>query len=89
MSKAKNVRLITDNYQDGKSKEYLEVDPTGIIWWRAVDESLSPPAEAGFPVDLYFASDFFLERGRNLDIGKLPPHTQRFPYGRYRDVLAA
>jgi hypothetical protein len=59
-------RILTNrNFPDGKSKEWITVDEQGRFFWRADDYSFPfSPVSCGFPVDLQFVKEKFIECGR-------------------------
>jgi hypothetical protein len=72
----KNIRLATNKALIGQSYEFLEIDPSGVLWWKAGDGVI----ESGFMIDEQFAIDFFKKQGRVLDWDKLPKNAQKDPY---------
>jgi len=66
-------RILTNrNFPDGKSKEWITVDEQGRFFWRGEDYS-SPGFELGFgfPVDLQFVKEKFIECGRIYENRKI------------------
>lgn len=94
--KKKNLRICTiKDYPDGVSKEWIEIDENGFMYWKADDyselflskliSSIKDPKilSSSFVVDIDFVKEFFHRANRTLDVDKLPSNTKFDPYSMY------
>jgi hypothetical protein len=91
--KKKNLRICTiKDYPDNVSKEWIEIDESGFMYWKADDyselffsqfiPSIKDPKiiSASFVVDLDFVKEFFQRANRELEVDKLPANVKFDPY---------